>query len=58
LRHRQPGPSAHSLESTIVIGRLHLAQSGQSATVAVEISELVYEKKEEASFTLPLTASF
>jgi len=37
---------------------LHLAQSGQSATVAVEISELVYEKKEEASFTLPLTASF
>jgi hypothetical protein len=29
----------------MVIGRLHLAQSGQSATVAIEISELVYEEK-------------
>ena len=45
LRHRRTGPSAHSLNSTIVIGRLHLAQSGQSATVAIEISGSVYEEK-------------
>jgi len=50
------GPPAHSLESPIVIGRLHLAQSGQSATAAIEISDSVYEEKK--GFTLPLTASF
>ena len=41
----QTGPSAHPIESAIVIGRLHLARSGQSARVGIEISELVYAEK-------------
>ena len=35
----------------MVIGRLHLAQSGQSATVAIEISESVYEVKKASPFS-------
>ena len=33
------------LEVARTLGRLHLAQSGQSATVAIEIFEPVYEER-------------
>jgi hypothetical protein len=41
----------------MVIGRLHLAQSGQSVTVALEISESVYEGKASLSLYNPETKS-